>query len=300
MEFRILGPLEVHVEGRALALGGVKPRALLAVLLLSANESVSAERLALAFGARTPRRRGQDRAGPRLAVAQGARRLGPAGDEGRRLPARGAAPGSSTQSASSAPAEGRRTRPTAAPSAGGERLRGALGLWRARRSATSPSLAFARAEIARLEEQRLAALEARVEADLAAGGTPSWSAELAAARAARTVAGAAARPADARALPQRPPGGRAGRLPGARARVAEELGLEPGEELRDSSRRMLAHDPGARRPRAARARPPRPRRPGRAQGAPHDGASRRRARSSSPSSSRPRSRSGAEPTRRSR
>ena len=45
MDFRILGPLEVSSEGRDLALGGTKQRALLAVLLLRANEVVSTDRL---------------------------------------------------------------------------------------------------------------------------------------------------------------------------------------------------------------------------------------------------------------
>ncbi len=41
MEFRLLGPLEVWEDGRALSLGGRKQRALLAILLLRANEVVS-------------------------------------------------------------------------------------------------------------------------------------------------------------------------------------------------------------------------------------------------------------------
>jgi DNA-binding SARP family transcriptional activator len=45
MEFRILGPLEVLEEGRSLPLGGPRQRAVLAVLLLHANEVVSSERL---------------------------------------------------------------------------------------------------------------------------------------------------------------------------------------------------------------------------------------------------------------
>ena len=49
MEFKILGPFEVSNEHGAVALGGVKPRAVLAVLLLNANEPVSAERLAQAL-----------------------------------------------------------------------------------------------------------------------------------------------------------------------------------------------------------------------------------------------------------
>src|ERR671937_1534291 len=44
MEFRILGPLEVHDHGRQVPLGGGKQRALLGVLLLHANESISCER----------------------------------------------------------------------------------------------------------------------------------------------------------------------------------------------------------------------------------------------------------------
>src|SRR5215218_738954 len=49
MEFKVLGPLEVRRDGRSVALPGGKPRAVLAVLLLHANEPVSAERLAVAL-----------------------------------------------------------------------------------------------------------------------------------------------------------------------------------------------------------------------------------------------------------
>jgi DNA-binding SARP family transcriptional activator len=45
MEFRILGPLEVRERNRALPLGGRRQRALLAYLLLHANEAVSSDRL---------------------------------------------------------------------------------------------------------------------------------------------------------------------------------------------------------------------------------------------------------------
>src|SRR5256885_9064682 len=46
MEFRILGPLEVRRDGRALALGGAKQRGLLATLLTQPNKSFAVERLA--------------------------------------------------------------------------------------------------------------------------------------------------------------------------------------------------------------------------------------------------------------
>ena len=45
IEFRILGPFEVLEHDRALALGGPKVRALLAVLLLHRGEVVSTDRL---------------------------------------------------------------------------------------------------------------------------------------------------------------------------------------------------------------------------------------------------------------
>ncbi|MGH2898312.1 MAG: AfsR/SARP family transcriptional regulator, partial [Solirubrobacteraceae bacterium] len=49
MRFNILGPLEIHDGHGIVALPGTKPRSVLAVLLLHANEPVSAERLALAL-----------------------------------------------------------------------------------------------------------------------------------------------------------------------------------------------------------------------------------------------------------
>src|SRR5712692_2178652 len=45
MEFRILGPLEIVTNGRAVELGGAKERALVALLLLSGNRVVSSEKL---------------------------------------------------------------------------------------------------------------------------------------------------------------------------------------------------------------------------------------------------------------
>src|SRR3954471_11076095 len=49
MEFQILGPLDVRGEHGAVALVGIRPRAVLAVLLLHANQPVTAERLAVAL-----------------------------------------------------------------------------------------------------------------------------------------------------------------------------------------------------------------------------------------------------------
>ena len=63
MRFLILGPLEARGGDGVVALGGIKPRAVLAVLLLHANEPVSAERLALALW-------GEDAAGGAIKTVQ--------------------------------------------------------------------------------------------------------------------------------------------------------------------------------------------------------------------------------------
>ena len=122
---------------------------------------------------------------------------------------------------------------------------------------------FAPAEIARLEEQRLAALELRVEADLAAGRHARAGRRAAAAHARAPVARAAARAADARAVPQRPPG-RA--LEAYRARPRACSSRSSGSSREPSSHELqqaiLAHDPGstrrAPRPAPARVRCPAP------------------------------------------
>ena len=45
MEFHLLGPLDVVVDGRSVPLGGIKQRTLLAILVLHANEVVATDRL---------------------------------------------------------------------------------------------------------------------------------------------------------------------------------------------------------------------------------------------------------------
>ena len=55
MRFTILGPVEVSLDGRPVALGGPKQRALLAILLLHRNQVVSRDRLIDAlWGSRPP------------------------------------------------------------------------------------------------------------------------------------------------------------------------------------------------------------------------------------------------------
>ena len=269
MEFGILGPLEVRADGRAVALGGAKPRALLAVLPLHANEPVSAERLAVALW-------GED-APPsavktvQVYVSRLRKALGDperAGDDpGRLPPAR--APRRARRRALRAPGRRRprrRWRPDAASDAAAE-LREALGLWRGPPLAELASAPFAPAEIARLEELRLAAVEVRVEADLAAGRHAELVARAAAAHAASTR-GASACTAQLMLALYRS-GRQADALEAyrhAREVLVEQLGIEPGAELHDLHQAILAHDPGrsTRRARPARAAPTRAERAARA------------------------------------
>lgn len=243
MEFRILGPLEVRGEQGALALGGVKPRTVLAFLLLHANEPVSAESLALAlWGEDAPagavktvqvhvsRLRkalgGVDivettPAGYRLRVHQGeldAERFDRMVDDGRRALAGGDAEGAAAL------------------------LREALSLWRGPPLAEFAYEPFAQTEIARLEEQRLAAIEARVDSELAAGWHASLVGELG-----QLVA---ANPTRERLVGQLMLAlYRCGRQSDAlemygRARhtLVAEIGVEPGTELRRLHEAILRHD----------------------------------------------------------
>ena len=55
MEFQILGPLEVRRDGAQVALAAAKERALLAILLIHANELVSSDRLIEELWPKPPR-----------------------------------------------------------------------------------------------------------------------------------------------------------------------------------------------------------------------------------------------------
>ena len=178
MQFGILGPLEVFDEGRRVEIGGHKQRALLASLLLHANEVVSLDRLIdELWGETPPPTAGEDASGSGLAAAPGAQR-------GRGSPRRtcwGARDPRAGYLLKVEPGqvdadrfqgmleEARRTRAEGKPEEAAEELRRALALWRGPALADFAYEPFAQTEIARLDELRLTALEERIEADLALG-----------------------------------------------------------------------------------------------------------------------------------
>jgi DNA-binding SARP family transcriptional activator len=166
VEFRILGPLEVVEHGRLLELGGARQRTLLALLLTRANEIVSADRLIdELWGAQPPRTATN---ALQYHVSQLRKVLGPNGAIVTQDPGYTIRVGPDELDLlrfEALVAEARR----AAPDLAAQRLRQALALWRGPALVDLANEAFAQAEIPRLEELRVEALERRFEADLALG-----------------------------------------------------------------------------------------------------------------------------------
>jgi DNA-binding SARP family transcriptional activator len=243
MEFRILGPLEVWCDGAALALGGPKPRALVAVLALHANEVVAADRLidevwreevpeGAAAALRLNVSRLRKALPPDVLVTRPPGyllRVGPGEldlhrferlvHDGRRLLAAGCAAEASA------------------------RLREALAVWRGPALADFAYEDFAQAALARLEEIRLGALELRIDADLALGRHEELVGDLkvlvaehpfrerlrACLMMALYRSGRQAEALDA--------------YQDARRTLVDELGIEPGPALRSLEHAILQQDP---------------------------------------------------------
>jgi YVTN family beta-propeller protein len=169
MEYRVLGPLEVRDGERSLPLAGAKQRALLALLLVNANHVVSRDRLIDELWGEQP---------PGTAVASlqvyvsRLRKLLPQGTLLTRPPGYllEVAPDElDLRRFERLLAEGRETLAHGESERASTVLREALALWRGPALAEFAFDRFAQAEIGRLEDLRLAAVEQRIEADLALG-----------------------------------------------------------------------------------------------------------------------------------
>ena len=166
MEFRILGPLEVVEQGRALPLGGARQRTLLALLLTRANEVVSADRLIdELWGERPPRTAAN---ALQYHVSQLRKALAPHEAIVTQEPGYVIRIGPDELDLLRFEALVEEAQ-HAAPELAAQRLREALELWRGPALADLANESFAQSEIPRLEELRLGALERRFEADLALG-----------------------------------------------------------------------------------------------------------------------------------
>lgn len=246
--FRVLGPVEVWADDRQLALGGPRQVALLAFLLLHANRAVSADALIDAVWGS-----GRDGAAKRMqmAVARLRKALEPleSGNGSVLRTVRGgyllsAAPGElDAEVFAELVQAGRRALDDGDAAGASQRLSEALALCRGPALAEVAFEDFAQPEIRRLDELKLSALEARIEADLQLGRhvelVPELEALLAAQPSRERLAGQlmtalylAGRQGDALEVYQR-----------TRAHLAEELGLEPGPALQTLQLRILEHSP---------------------------------------------------------
>ena len=239
MRYGILGSLELSLDGRAIEVAGAKQRALLAMLLLNANRIVSTDRLIDSLW---------EEQAPETAVkalqvrvSQLRKLLGP-----NRLATR--SPGYVLQVE-----EGEldlhefeallHQARDASPADAAVALSEALALWRGPPLADFAFDRFAQAEIARLEELRVEAVEERLEADLALGRHHALIAELEALVAQHPLRERMRRQL---MLALYRSGRQAEALKAyqdARRTLVEELGIEPKRFLREIEQAILRQDP---------------------------------------------------------
>ncbi len=243
MEFRILGPLDVLAGDGPVPVGGGRQKALLALLVLHRNETVATDRIIEALW---------PGAAPTTAnkvVQNHVSQLRRVFDEGRlQTTAAGYAlridDGELDLDRFEALlAEGRTRLGRGELQEAAESLREALDLWRGPPLADLSYEPFAQADIARLEERRLTALEERIEADLALGSQSDLVAELEA-LVARHPLRERLRGQLMLALYRT---GRQGEAlqayQDARRTLVDELGIEPGQALQRLHSAMLQQDP---------------------------------------------------------
>jgi DNA-binding SARP family transcriptional activator/ABC-type branched-subunit amino acid transport system substrate-binding protein len=252
MEFRILGPLEVSQEGRRVDVGGRKQRALLASLLLHANEVVSQDRLIdELWGDKPP-----TTAAKTLHAHVSRLRKTLNGDEDSTAHLRGPLetrgpgyvltiePGQlDADRFQSLLEDARRALARGEPSAATKNAEEALALWRGPALSDFAYESFAQAEIARLDELHLSAREEWIEAELALGRHRELVGELESLVSDHPLRERlrgqlmlalyrSDRQAEALQAYQQ------GRLA-----LAEELGLEPSRSLQQLERQILEQDP---------------------------------------------------------
>ena len=251
MEFRILGPLEVVGDGGPLALGTIKERVVLAVLLLHANEVVSRDRLIDELWGEAPP--ATARKAVNVYVSQLRKALARNGTDpietmagGYRVAVVGDELDAGKAQRLLAVAADRVAAGDAAVAA--ELLREALRLWRGRTLAGLELESTGRHEIEQWEELRMTALMDRIDCDLTLGRHEQLVGELnrlvaehplrERLRAQQMLAlYRADRQADALDAYQQ-----------ARQALVDGLGIEPSSSLQRLQKGVLAHDPALELP----------------------------------------------------
>jgi peptide/nickel transport system substrate-binding protein len=248
VEFGVLGPVEARSQGRDLQLGGPKQRVLLAVLLLARDRAVSRDRLIDSLWGESPPATAAhtlDAYISRLRKAIGDDRLTRGAGGYSLWIARGEL---DLDRFEELVAKGRDCLVAGRAQDASASLRAALALWRGPALADILYEESVRQLAATLEAERLAAIEERIDADLACGRSSDLVAEL--------ESLVAENPFRERLLGQLLVAlYRSGQQTRAlefyrqaRHRLADELGLEPGHALRVLERQILSHDPALGQP----------------------------------------------------
>ena len=173
IDYRLLGPTGVGLDGHPADIGGQKQRALLTILVLSANVAVSRDVLVdRLWGEHPP-------AGAQHTLAVYVSRLRKTLEPAAGGPVVLALPGAYVLRAAEEhidirrferlAAQGRRALEDGAPDRAAADLREALALWRGAPLSDVRQEHFAQGEIARLDEMRAGVIQDRIDADLALG-----------------------------------------------------------------------------------------------------------------------------------
>jgi predicted ATPase/DNA-binding SARP family transcriptional activator len=246
--FRIelLGRVEAWVDGRAVALGGQLPRALVAVLALMAGRVVTVDQLIDELWGEEPPVRARDSL--QMHVSRLRKRLAEAGGDGGRLVSHAGGyvlevrPGEcDVDRWQQGVHRARRARLGGEPRVAREGLEEALGVWRGQPLAGLSTNSLLAAARARLEEERLAAVIEGIELDLELGRQGELLGQLEAlvishpfkerlVELQMLALYRCGRQADALATFQ-----------AARGRFVEELGIEPAQPLRALHEDVLKH-----------------------------------------------------------
>ena len=250
MDFRILGPIEALDEGRDLAPAGSKQRALLALLLLHPNETLPVERLIDELWGEDPPATATRTVHAHVSRLRKALRAGGDNDADGAIVTRERGyqlvldpERLDAHRFERLVAEGRRDLGTGNPQRAAAAFEEALSLWRGAPLGDLAPGAFVQRESARLEDQRVAAVEDLNDAKLALGRHRELVGQLEVLigehpyrerpRAQLMLAlYRCERQADALQAYQ-----------DARHALVEELGIEPGARLRSLERAILEQDP---------------------------------------------------------
>jgi DNA-binding response OmpR family regulator len=250
LELRVLGPLEVRLDGGPVAVTASKERALLALLIANHGRTLPVGQLAEDLWEGSPPESAS--AALRVHVSRLRRTLAAAGVEGILVTR---SPGYSLEVPDQAVdttrfealvADARAAAAAGRPEDAVKGFRAALALWRGPALAEVASSTFATAEAIRLEQGRLTAVEDCLAAELACGRHREVTAELEALVHEHVLR---ERLWELHLLALY----RSGRQPDAlrafqelRSRLGEELGLDPSPALLDLERAIVAHDPALR------------------------------------------------------